>query len=914
MPRSPPLGMDLRLLGPIEARLDERPIALGARQAAGGAGDARARRPAARCRPTGSIEGLWGEQPPAERAEDGAALRLAAAPAARRRRRGDRHPRPRLRAAARRRCRRCGRASSVCSSRRSRARGARAVARRRRSPTSPTSRSPPPRSAGSTSCGCARAELAIDADLAAGRHDEVIGELETLVAAHPLRERLHAQRMLALYRCRPPGRGAGGLPRRAPRAGRADRGRAGRRAASPARSDPAPRTRRSTSPRRRRRNLPRVRRRGVSRACSRSPRCCCSRASLAFGVSRVLEPDSLPGIREDARRADRPRRAAGSRTSTASGTARRRSPPAPARCGSPTGWTAPSRGSTAATRDRDDRRRRRADRPRVRRRLAVGRGRPGPQGRADRPRSTNKVVQPDRRRQRRATPSPSAPARVWVASAVDATVARIDLTSGKAGAADRGRGAAVGAGGRGRGDLGRERGHGARDPARSALGDAAGHHPRRQRTERRRRRRGSGVGGQPRRRDRLTDRPGHRRVTETVPVGREPRAIAADEDGVWVANAGDGTVMRIDPRSRDVTNTVDVESSPAALAVVDGTVWTAALAPTAAHRGGTLRVEPLRADPGDAVPDRAGRSTCPPTSLVLRRPGRLPASRRLGGRDARGRPRHRACRSRAPTGGRTSSGCARTSASPTERPSRPRTSARRSSACSMLPHERAFLPDVPAVRERRRAAALERCDLANGHRDRRGGEDGHLPSAPARPRLPAQARQPRSSCRPASPAQVGEHAGAAGHRARTRSSAGTRAAAGCWSATRTSDVVVARPARRLPRRDRHPARAAASADRRGRARRGGRRPARLARSATSARSGRGTAHGCTPTRYRATSYVFLNVLAPPFDDPRVRRALNFAVDRGRVAELFGSPGDTPADLPAAAAGLPGYTPTCPFTR
>ena len=45
------------------------------------------------------------------------------------------------------------------------------------------------------------AELAIDADLAAGRHGEVIGELETLVGEDPLRERLHAQRMLALYRC-----------------------------------------------------------------------------------------------------------------------------------------------------------------------------------------------------------------------------------------------------------------------------------------------------------------------------------------------------------------------------------------------------------------------------------------------------------------------------------------------------------------------------------------------------------------------------------------------------------------------------------------------------------------------------------------------------------------------------------------
>jgi WD40 repeat protein/DNA-binding SARP family transcriptional activator len=44
-------------------------------------------------------------------------------------------------------------------------------------------------------------ELVIEGDLAAGRHGEVVGELEALVAEHPLRERFHAQRMIALYRC-----------------------------------------------------------------------------------------------------------------------------------------------------------------------------------------------------------------------------------------------------------------------------------------------------------------------------------------------------------------------------------------------------------------------------------------------------------------------------------------------------------------------------------------------------------------------------------------------------------------------------------------------------------------------------------------------------------------------------------------
>ena len=40
----------------------------------------------------------------------------------------------------------------------------------------------------------------IDCDLALGRHEQLIGELNRLVSEHPLRERLRAQQMLALYR------------------------------------------------------------------------------------------------------------------------------------------------------------------------------------------------------------------------------------------------------------------------------------------------------------------------------------------------------------------------------------------------------------------------------------------------------------------------------------------------------------------------------------------------------------------------------------------------------------------------------------------------------------------------------------------------------------------------------------------
>src|SRR5829696_4412081 len=80
-------------------------------------------------------------------------------------------------------------------------------------------------------------------------------------------------------------------------------------------------------------------------------------------------------------------------------------------------------------------------------------------------------------------------------------------------------------------------------------------------------------------------------VTETLPVGAEPTAIAAGEGAVWVANRGEGTLARIDPDTRRVTETIEVGGSPSALAVADGSVWTTALASPASHRGGTLRLK-----------------------------------------------------------------------------------------------------------------------------------------------------------------------------------------------------------------------------------------------------------------------------------------------------------------------------------
>jgi peptide/nickel transport system substrate-binding protein len=64
-------------------------------------------------------------------------------------------------------------------------------------------------------------------------------------------------------------------------------------------------------------------------------------------------------------------------------------------------------------------------------------------------------------------------------------------------------------------------------------------------------------------------------IVSEVDVGEAPSDVAATPDAVWVTNATDDTVSRIDPATHDVRQTIDVGGGPAGVAVGGGAVWVA---------------------------------------------------------------------------------------------------------------------------------------------------------------------------------------------------------------------------------------------------------------------------------------------------------------------------------------------------
>jgi len=60
-------------------------------------------------------------------------------------------------------------------------------------------------------------------------------------------------------------------------------------------------------------------------------------------------------------------------------------------------------------------------------------------------------------------------------------------------------------------------------------------------------------------------------------------------------------------------------------------------------------------------------------------------------------------------------------------------------------------------------------------------------------------------------------------------------------------------------------------------------------------------------------YLFFNTRIPPFDDVRVRRAVNLAADRAELVRLWGGPQLARPTCQVLPPGIAGYKPYCPYT-
>ena len=374
--------------------------------------------------------------------------------------------------------------------------------------------------------------------------------------------------------------------------------------------------------------------------------------------------------------------------------------------------------------------------------------------------------------------------------------------------------------------------------------------------------------------------------------------------------------MRIDPRSLEVTDTVDVESRPAALAMVNGTVWTAALAATSTHRGGTLRV--TISDLGDRFPADPARfaNLTPPTSLVY---DGLVAYRRAGGTAGTAlaadlatdlpepSPDGRTYRFRLRPNLRFSNGA----------PVTPE-DVRASLARLLVLGDPGFYDELNAIpgaagcADRRLPvrARFEQCDLSDG-----------VETDAATRTVTFHLTRPDTDFLHKLHALVVVPAGSPGRVMNTPALPGTGPYAfkrwdprkggllvrnphfHAWTPDRPDGFADQITVQLLPPKAQIDAIEDGAAD-------------------IAVFDGPTQFVGRLRAQYGArlhadpapgTAYAFLNVHAPPFDDVRVRRALNYAVDRGRVAELIGTRENNKPACQLLPPGFQGYTPSCPFT-
>jgi YVTN family beta-propeller protein len=403
------------------------------------------------------------------------------------------------------------------------------------------------------------------------------------------------------------------------------------------------------------------------------------------------------------------------------------------------------------------------------------------------------------------------------------------------------------------------------------------------------------------------------RVTATIGVGDGPSAIAAGPAGIWVSDEFDATLARIDPQTGQIVRRVFLDGSPRGLAIAGSDVWVAARAFAAAsHRGGTLTVV-TRYLPAEDPVVAYGIPDLPALSAVY---DGLVALRKSGGTQGYTLVPDLATRLPLPTdGGRTYTfalrpGIRYSSGAPV-RASDFRRGIQRQLAIGANPAYYTGIIGAPQCQAQPRHCQLSAGIAAD---DAAGTVTFHLAQAdpdflyklalllavPAPPGAPGHVIDRAPFLPGTGPYMISQYRpGASFTLVRDphfRQWSYAAQPAGYPDIIRFE--YMADPGAQL------------SAVMAGRA--------DLVDLLTNGQPSRDlglryptTLHSSLRTEI---NYVFLNTRQPPFNNVLVRRAINYAIDRARIVSLFGlAPGEAAVTCQVLPADFPGYQPYCPYT-
>jgi len=398
-------------------------------------------------------------------------------------------------------------------------------------------------------------------------------------------------------------------------------------------------------------------------------------------------------------------------------------------------------------------------------------------------------------------------------------------------------------------------------------------------------------------------------VVSTTPLRGDPEAVVPTAGGAWVADGSDGRLLRLNGQTGAVVQTIALPARTVALTSNRAGVWVALAGAGSAHRGGTLRI--VSTSPSvDSLDPASSNSPNLGNVFDLTNDGLVTLDHTAGRDGTRLVPDLAISLPRPANGGlvytfRLRPGI-RYSIGGTVRPSDVRRSFER--LFELGSSGTAYFAAIAGAS----ACSKHHCDLAAGIAadDQAGTVTFHLAhpdpdflyklTLPYADVLPASTATHARSIASTGPYKVGRYL--AGHRlALVRNPRFHQ-----WS-------VAAQPSgypNRVTIRLGTPAAAAAA-------------------TVAAGRADLVSSLGVLPPNERTfflirhpsrvqinptlgTNFLFLNVNAPPFNDVRVRRALNFALDRRQIVAADGGRSAAAPACQILPPQLPGYEPYCPY--